>query len=371
MAVSWRSRRSPRVPRFDTLVDGTPTVAEPTVKFCPPQRSAPRAPLPRVTPALSPKRTVPVVLAAGLGTRMRSRTPKVLHPICGRPMLAYVDRCGTRGHRRAPLVVISPQTSASPRCVRGTGRLRAPGRAARHRRRGARRAARRCPTDVGDVLVLNGDVPLIEPRTSTSWSRVAARDRRADRDPDRRRGRPERPRAASCVTCSDRVVAHRRGEGRHRRAARARPRSTPGIYAFDVRVAASPPAGRAAIPGERRALPAAADRAGTRRRAARGRADARGRRHAVGHQRPRRSWPDAELDMRLRINERHMRAGVTMLDPGSTRVDATVELAEDVTLEGGVILRGTHPDRPRQRDPACARTSSTPRSASAASSGRA
>ena len=30
------------------------------------------------------------VLAAGLGTRMRSRTPKVLHPICGRPMLAYV-----------------------------------------------------------------------------------------------------------------------------------------------------------------------------------------------------------------------------------------------------------------------------------------
>ena len=35
-------------------------------------------------------RTTAVVLAAGLGTRMRSAVPKVLHPLCGRPMLAYV-----------------------------------------------------------------------------------------------------------------------------------------------------------------------------------------------------------------------------------------------------------------------------------------
>ena len=31
-----------------------------------------------------------VVLAAGEGTRMRSSTPKVLHPLCGRPMLLHV-----------------------------------------------------------------------------------------------------------------------------------------------------------------------------------------------------------------------------------------------------------------------------------------
>jgi bifunctional UDP-N-acetylglucosamine pyrophosphorylase / glucosamine-1-phosphate N-acetyltransferase len=31
-----------------------------------------------------------VVLAAGEGTRMRSDTPKVLHPVCGRPMLLHV-----------------------------------------------------------------------------------------------------------------------------------------------------------------------------------------------------------------------------------------------------------------------------------------
>ena len=31
-----------------------------------------------------------VVLAAGEGTRMRSTTPKVLHPLCGRPMVLHV-----------------------------------------------------------------------------------------------------------------------------------------------------------------------------------------------------------------------------------------------------------------------------------------
>ena len=31
-----------------------------------------------------------VILAAGLGTRMKSDVPKVLHEVCGRPMLSYV-----------------------------------------------------------------------------------------------------------------------------------------------------------------------------------------------------------------------------------------------------------------------------------------
>ncbi|MGZ6617009.1 MAG: NTP transferase domain-containing protein, partial [Solirubrobacteraceae bacterium] len=32
---------------------------------------------------------VVVILAAGQGTRMRSATPKLLHPLCGRPMIAW------------------------------------------------------------------------------------------------------------------------------------------------------------------------------------------------------------------------------------------------------------------------------------------
>jgi bifunctional UDP-N-acetylglucosamine pyrophosphorylase/glucosamine-1-phosphate N-acetyltransferase len=44
--------------------------------------------------------------------------------------------------------------------------------------------------------------------------------------------------------------------------------------------------------------------------------------------------------MRRRILEGHMRAGVTIVDPSATYVDASVELATDVTIEPGVILRG-------------------------------
>src|SRR6478609_9442178 len=36
-----------------------------------------------------PQQTAVVVLAAGAGTRMRSKTPKVLHPLAGRSMLAH------------------------------------------------------------------------------------------------------------------------------------------------------------------------------------------------------------------------------------------------------------------------------------------
>ncbi len=34
--------------------------------------------------------TTAVVLAAGKGTRMKSDLPKVLMPVCGRPMIEYV-----------------------------------------------------------------------------------------------------------------------------------------------------------------------------------------------------------------------------------------------------------------------------------------
>ena len=43
----------------------------------------------------------------------------------------------------------------------------------------------------------------------------------------------------------------------------------------------------------------------------------------------------------MAINEAHMMAGVTMIDPNQTYVDASVELASDVTLEPNVILRGS------------------------------
>jgi bifunctional UDP-N-acetylglucosamine pyrophosphorylase/glucosamine-1-phosphate N-acetyltransferase len=48
----------------------------------------------------------------------------------------------------------------------------------------------------------------------------------------------------------------------------------------------------------------------------------------------------AEWALRVRINEAHMRAGVTMRDPSTAYVDWGVELAPDVVLEPNVVLRG-------------------------------
>jgi bifunctional UDP-N-acetylglucosamine pyrophosphorylase / glucosamine-1-phosphate N-acetyltransferase len=48
----------------------------------------------------------------------------------------------------------------------------------------------------------------------------------------------------------------------------------------------------------------------------------------------------AEATLRARINERWLRAGVTMLDPAQTFIDVTVQLGRDVTLYPGTILQG-------------------------------
>ncbi|MEA2655762.1 MAG: bifunctional UDP-N-acetylglucosamine pyrophosphorylase / glucosamine-phosphate N-acetyltransferase [Chloroflexota bacterium] len=49
-----------------------------------------------------------VILAAGHGTRMRSRTPKVLHPILGRPMVDWVLNALTDAGAKNVKVIISP-----------------------------------------------------------------------------------------------------------------------------------------------------------------------------------------------------------------------------------------------------------------------
>ena len=49
-----------------------------------------------------------VILAAGHGTRMRSRTPKVLHPICGRPMVDWVLAAVTEAGAKDVKVIANP-----------------------------------------------------------------------------------------------------------------------------------------------------------------------------------------------------------------------------------------------------------------------
>jgi bifunctional UDP-N-acetylglucosamine pyrophosphorylase/glucosamine-1-phosphate N-acetyltransferase len=111
-----------------------------------------------------------IVLAAGLGTRMRSARAKVLHELGGEPMIARVMR-SLAPLRPAPLVVVvghqGDEVAAAARAFTPQGRVEA---ARQLTQRGTGDAAR-CgleafaPDFDGDVLVLYGDMPLIRPAT--------------------------------------------------------------------------------------------------------------------------------------------------------------------------------------------------------------
>ena len=52
-----------------------------------------------------------VILAAGQGTRMRSAMPKMLHDLCGRPLVSWPIAAATRRERRG-------SSSSTPRRAR-------------------------------------------------------------------------------------------------------------------------------------------------------------------------------------------------------------------------------------------------------------
>ena len=101
-----------------------------------------------------------VILAAGLGTRMKSDDPKVLHEVCGRPMLSYVIDAALSVSPERIVVVTGPDQEAIAE-IMPVGCERA----VQQERRGtgdAVRAGLEPLSDfTGDVMVLYGDVPLV------------------------------------------------------------------------------------------------------------------------------------------------------------------------------------------------------------------
>ena len=101
-----------------------------------------------------------ILLAAGLGTRMKSTRPKALHPIAGRPMLRHLlDSCGAVFER--VVVVAGPEAGALEAVA-------APHPVVVQRDRlGTAHAALQAASlfGHGDVAVLYADNPLISPDT--------------------------------------------------------------------------------------------------------------------------------------------------------------------------------------------------------------
>ena len=287
-------------------------------------------------------RTTAVVLAAGLGTRMKSATPKVLHELCGRPMLAYVldawaETAADGDATGRPIVVCSPAVDA----------IRAPfeGRAdfalqdvPRGTGDAVRVALGSVPDDADEVLVLYGDVPLV-----TSEDLRVVRDARreddaaialatvfaADPGPLGRVIRSEFGTVESIVEVKDANEEEL-----------ANNEVNAGLYAFDAewlrrRIASLEPSGatgelyltdlvRFAREDGRLVIAVAFEDDG--------RFDGINDRSQLAA---------AEWNLRVRRNEEHMRAGVTMRDPSTVYLDWDVTLASDITLEPNVILRGS------------------------------
>ena len=107
---------------------------------------------------------VSVILAAGLGTRMKSDLPKVLHKICGKPMLGYLLDI-TRTLKLAKTIVVAfYKAELIEQYVAGTAKVvrqaKPQGTAD-----AVKSAKRHFADSKGDVLVLYADTPLISGKT--------------------------------------------------------------------------------------------------------------------------------------------------------------------------------------------------------------
>jgi bifunctional UDP-N-acetylglucosamine pyrophosphorylase / glucosamine-1-phosphate N-acetyltransferase len=288
------------------------------------------------SPGSPVRRTVAVVLAAGLGTRMRSTTPKVLHRICGRAIIDYVLDAADAATGSRPLVVYSPGTEAVRDAVadradaalqdvpRGTG--------------DALRAALAVLTDdVDEILVISGDVPLVRAELLSSLLEARGMDHAAialvavDAIDPTGLGRVVRNDGGTV----ERIVEDRDATEEER----AISEINAGLYAFEAawlrrRIAGLEPSATTGelyitdlvrVAREDGRLVAALD------------VDDDGRLMGIND---RAQLARAEWDMRVEVNDRWMRAGVTMTDPSTVYLDHGVELAPDVVLEPNVILRG-------------------------------
>ncbi|MGE5746080.1 MAG: bifunctional UDP-N-acetylglucosamine diphosphorylase/glucosamine-1-phosphate N-acetyltransferase GlmU [Solirubrobacterales bacterium] len=107
---------------------------------------------------MNPLATTALIMAAGQGTRMRSAVPKVLHEVCGRPMIAWPVLAAREAGADRICVIVSPDRDLSSVLPDGTETIVQPEADGTG---GALRAAAEVVRDSDTVLVLSGDTPLL------------------------------------------------------------------------------------------------------------------------------------------------------------------------------------------------------------------
>lgn len=280
-----------------------------------------------------------IVLAAGEGRRMRSRTPKVLHALCGRSMLGHVLAVAEDLHPGRLIVVV------------GQGRDQMIPHIAEHapdacvvvqpRQEGTGNAVRIALESVGQisgaVVVTYGDTPLLRSQTLADLVAVHHADHNAvtaltARVPD--------PTGYGRIVLDDRgSISEIVEELDATPEQRAIDEINSGVYAFDgdllagavKRVATDNAKGEEYLTDVVAILRGDGHRAGLFR--ASDPAEVAGVNDRVQLAQARRVCND-------RVLNRWMLAGVTIVDPATTWIDVDVTLAADVEIGPGTQLEG-------------------------------
>jgi len=280
-------------------------------------------------------------MAAGLGSRMRSRRIKVLHPLAGRMVIDYPIRTALAIGADPVVVVVGHQRELVGEHLRAAF-PDAPLRTVVQEEQLGTGHAVACAAGalrdfVGDVYILSGDVPLLPPEALTLLDEAAGSAPVAvvgmHLDEPARYGRLLRDGGtlSEIVEAADCTPAQL--ETREVNA---------GIYRVDAGFLFETLGGLGNdnAQGEHYLtdLVAAAREAGLEVRDLVLRGDRASWAAGIND---RRDLAYCEAQMQARLRARLMDAGVTMVDPGSVFVHDTVEIGPDTVLEPGVMLLGS------------------------------
>jgi bifunctional UDP-N-acetylglucosamine pyrophosphorylase / glucosamine-1-phosphate N-acetyltransferase len=120
-----------------------------------------------------------IILAAGMGTRMKSALPKVMHPIAGRPMINAVIATAESLSPTKIIAVVGPDMKPLEQVIRmANSQVEC---VVQHERLGTGHAVKQAIPALkdfkGDIVILYGDTPLIRPVT---LQKMLARLKEAD-----------------------------------------------------------------------------------------------------------------------------------------------------------------------------------------------
>jgi bifunctional UDP-N-acetylglucosamine pyrophosphorylase / glucosamine-1-phosphate N-acetyltransferase len=270
-------------------------------------------------------------MAAGLGTRMKSATPKHLHPLLGRRLVDWVVEA-VRGLDPRPLVVVlSPEAAGEVQGVEV---------AVQERPLGTGDSLRSARAQVGDamtVLVVSGDHPRI---SSELLGELADEHRSTGAAATVLSFEPPDPRAYGRILRDGggRLEAIVEDADAHERQ-RAIREVNSSIYVFETaklwpvleRIEPANAQGELYLTDAVRLLVEAGEEVVVFKAP-----DA----DEVEGVNTRAELADAAAFLRARVNKEHMLAGVTIVDPQTTWIEPEVEIEPDATIQPFTILRG-------------------------------